>query len=200
MSFKRARCAHCRGKLVQERPSQIVHVECAEGWALALIAKRDREEAKRVKAQRKEDTAKTREKKEALRTIPELIKMAQAAFNAWVRARDEQQPCISCGKPPVDLSGMHAGRDAGHYRSTGSAKHLRFHEDNCHAQCVKCNQWKAGNAVDYRIGLIARIGLARVEALEADNTTHKWSREELIQIKETYRRKLKEQRLYRQTD
>lgn len=194
MSFKRARCAHCRGKLVQERPNQIVHVECAEGWALALIAKRDREEAKRIKAQLKEETAKVREKKEALRTIPELIKMAQAAFNCWVRARDEGQPCISCGKPPGDLSGMHAGRDAGHYRSTGSASHLRFREDNCHAQCVKCNQWKAGNAVDYRIGLIARIGLARVEALESDNTPHKWTREELIQIKETYRRKLKELR------
>ena len=46
--------------------------------------------------------------------------------------------------------------------------------------------------MDYRIGLIARIGLAAVEALEADNTPRKWTREELIEIKQTYKAKRKE--------
>lgn len=147
---------------------------------------------KKVEADKKRERAELRKRKEAIKTIPVLIREAQAAFNAWVRARDEKQPCISCGKPPGDMTELHAGRDAGHYRSTGSAAHLRFHEDNCHAQCVKCNQWKAGNAVDYRIGLIARIGQARVEALEADNTPVKWTREQLIELKATYRRKLRE--------
>lgn len=140
----------------------------------------------------KKERAEIRRRKEAIKRIPDLIREAQTAFNAWVRARDEKQPCISCGKPPGDLTELHAGRDAGHYRSTGSAPHLRFHEDNCHAQCVKCNQWKAGNAVDYRLGLIARIGLARVEALESDNTVRKWTREELVELRDTYRRKLRE--------
>ena len=97
-----------------------------------------------------------------------------------------------CDAPPPDLSGLHAGRDAGHYRSTGSASHLRYHPDNCHAQCVHCNRWGAGKAVDYRIRLIRRIGPARVEELEADNTPHKWQREELIAVRDTYRAKLKD--------
>lgn len=192
MTFKRTRCAHCKAKLNPERPSQIVHVECIEAWTEAQAAKREREEVKKARAAARVERAEIRRRKEAIKTIPVLIREAQTAFNAFIRARDEKQPCISCGKPPGDMTELHAGRDAGHYRSTGSAPHLRYHEDNCHAQCVKCNQWKAGNAVDYRIGLIARIGQARVEALESANEVHKWTREELIEIRDTYRRKLRE--------
>ena len=46
--------------------------------------------------------------------------------------------------------------------------------------------------MDYRIGLMARVGLDAIEALEADNTPHKWTREELIAIRDTYKAKLKE--------
>ena len=82
--------------------------------------------------------------------------------------------------------------DAGHYRSVGAASHLRFNEDNCHAQSKHGNQYKSGNAVDYRINLINRIGLDRVEALECDNKPRKWTREELIEIKARYRAKARE--------
>ena len=46
--------------------------------------------------------------------------------------------------------------------------------------------------MDYRLGLIQRIGLERVEALEADNTSTKWTAELLREIKTTYKAKLKE--------
>lgn len=68
---------------------------------------------------------------------------------------------------------------------------MRFDERNCHAQSKHDNQYLAGNAVDYRIGLVARIGVDAVEALEADNTPHKWTREELIAIRDEYRAKLR---------
>lgn len=138
------------------------------------------------KAKKAADKVALKARKAELQTIPELIKLTQATFNKWVRTRDEADPCISCGKPPGDLTQMHAGRDAGHYRSTGAAAHLRFHEDNCHAQCVRCNQWGSGMVVDYRIGLIKKIGLDRVEALEADNEPRKWTREELREIRAKY--------------
>ena len=113
------------------------------------------------------------------------------AFNAYIRARDQAagHDCISSGRP-LDWSGNAV--DAGHYRSTGAAPHLRFNEDNCHAQSKRENQYLAGNAIDYRIGLIDRIGLARVEALEADNEIRKWNREELIAIRDEYRAKAKQ--------
>lgn len=189
MSFRRTRCPHCKGKLEQ---GQRIHPECIDGYAEAQAAKAERAEAKKARAAAKVERAETRRRKEAMKTVPALIREAQQAFNAWVRARDAAQPCISCGAPPPDLSGLHAGRDAGHYRSTGSASHLRFHPDNCHAQCVRCNQWGAGMAVDYRIRLLVRIGSQRVEALESHNTPHKWDRDELRGIRDAYRQKLKE--------
>lgn len=153
---------------------------CARGFAEHVAAKK-------AAFERRDDKARTRVALEALKTVPMLKKEAQQAFNRWIRQRDAAQPCISCSAPPPDLSGMHAGRDAGHYRSTGAADHLRFHEDNCHAQCVKCNKWGAGMAVAYRLGLLARIGLARVEAIEANNAPAKWTRDGLRAIRDKYR-------------
>lgn len=147
---------------------------------------------RKVKADKKAEKERDKARRQALETIPELLAKAQKEHNAWVRARDKDQPCISCGAPPPDLSKLHAGRDAGHYRSVGAAGHLRFHEDNCHAQCVHCNQYRSGNAVDYRLGLIERIGLARVEALESNNTPHKWQKDELREIASEYREKKRE--------
>jgi hypothetical protein len=147
---------------------------------------------RKVDADKKAEKEQTKARKQAIETIPQLKKQAQHAFNAYIRARDAGQPCISCGAPPPDLSCLHSGRDAGHYRSVGSAAHLRFDERNCHAQCVHCNQWKSGNAVDYRIGLIPRIGLSAVEALESDSTPVKWDRDVLRQIKTIYRAKARD--------
>lgn len=178
-------CKHCR-KPADGRP---LHDYCIGPW---YEANREKLRAKAKKADRAAEKVQDKAKREKLKTLPELKKAAQVEFNKWVRARDHDKPCISCGAPPPDLSGFHAGRDAGHYRSVGAAAHLRYHEDNCHAQCVHCNQYGAGKAVDYRIRLIERIGAARVEALEADNEPRKWTREELRAIAATYRQKLKE--------
>lgn len=190
MTFRRTRCAHCRAKFEPERPGQIVHAECAEAYVIAERAKVERAEAKKARAAAKVERAETRRRKEAIKTIPDLIKEAQHAFNAYIRARDRDQPCICCGRTLGD-GDVGGAFDAGHYRSTGSASHLRFSEHNCHAQRKQCNRYGAGRAVDYRIGLVSRIGLAAVEALESNNTPHKWTREELIQIRDSYRAKFK---------
>lgn len=137
----------------------------------------------------------TKERKEKLKTRRDYINEAQVAVNAYVRYRDKDKPCICCGKPLSDGcgSGVGGSYDAGHYRSTGSAPHLRFDADrNIHGQRKACNRYGSGRAVDYRIGLIARIGLQAVEALEADNTPRKWTIDELKAIRDRYRAKLKE--------
>ena len=143
--------------------------------------------AKREQDERKKDRA----KRESLKTRSDYQKEAQVAFNRYVRLRDASRPCICCGRP-LESGGAGGGFDAGHYRSTGSAPHLRFVEDNCHGQTKQCNRWGAGRAVDYRLGLIERIGLARVEALEADQTPRNYSADDLKAIRDTYRLKAKE--------
>lgn len=191
MTFRRTRCAHCRAKFTPERPGQIVHVECVEAWTEAQAAKRERAEAKAARAAAKVERAETRRRKEAIKTLAVLHKEAQHAFNAFIRARDADKPCICCGLPlsAGDVGGLY---DCGHYRSVGSAGHLRYDERNAHAQRKQCNRWGAGRAVEYRVGLIARIGLAAVEALEADNRVHHWTHDELRAIRDEYRAKLKQ--------
>lgn len=186
--MKRVLCPHCKKRL---EGNQRIHPECIESFAENHAAKLERAKAKALKVLKRLDREDTKTRKEALKRIPDLIKEAQAAFNAFIRARDKQAgyPCISSGRP-LDWSGNAV--DAGHFRSTGAASHLRFNEDNCHAQSKHDNQYKSGNAVEYRIRLIERIGLQRVEALESDNQPKKWERDELIAIKAKYKAKLKE--------
>jgi len=176
-------CIHC-GKDFTPKYSAM-QVACSLRCA-ASHAKKQR------LAKEKVERETTKKRKEAVKRLPQIKAEAQAEFNKWVRARDREQPCISCGAPPPNLATFHAGRDAGHYRSVGSAAHLRFNEANCHAQCVHCNQHLSGNHVSYRAGLLARIGPDAVAALEVNNEVRKFSREELIAIKHEYRQKLKE--------
>lgn len=194
MTFgRRTTCPHCREKFSDEDKAlhRRIHPSCIPAYAEEQEAKANRKAEKQARMAAKVERAIDRRKKQEQKRIPDLIKEAQTVFNKWIRTRDEKEPCISCGAPPPNLSTLHAGRDAGHYRSTGSASHLRFHEDNCHAQCVRCNQWGAGRAVEYRIGLLARVGAVRVESLECDNLPHKWTRDELIAKKAEYVEKLK---------
>lgn len=154
----------------------MAHVACSPACAITL-GQQSRE--KRVKAEYKA-------RKEAIKTRSDWLKEAQQAFNAFIRARDAQLPCISCGR-------HHSGAyDAGHYRSVGSMPALRFHEDNCHKQCVPCNQHKAGNVVEYRIRLVARIGTDRVAILEGPHEAAKYTIEDARAIKAAYKAKLKQ--------
>lgn len=174
---KLSKCKVCRIPF-QKRNS--MHIACSPCCALKL-AKVVRE--KKAKADYKA-------RKEAVKTRSDYIKEAQTAFNSFIRERDKQagHNCISSGNA-LDWSGN--GVDAGHYRSVGSAPHLRFDERNVHAQSKRDNRYGAGRAVDYRIGLISRIGLEAVESIEADQEPRKFSIDDLKAIKALYRAKLK---------
>ena len=175
---KQKSCKVCKAKFTPRASTQVVcSWQCASAYTEKEKAKRERKEY--------------REKKEQLKTRREWIIDAQTAFNAYIRERDKNQPCICCGQPLVQGS-IGGGYDCGHYRSTGSAPQLRFNEDNAHGQRKVCNRYGAGRAVDYRIGLVKRIGIERVEKLESDNEPKKWTIDELKQIKQKYKDKLKE--------
>lgn len=172
-------CKVCRAKFDPRQPMATV---CSPGCALTL-AQSKRAKAEKV-AQVKERKA-DRQKRERLKTKGEWTREAQAAFNAFIRARDAGQPCICCGRTSTGAAS--GGEwDAGHYRSRGSAPHLRFDERNVHAQLKQCNRYDSGNVVGYRLGLIARIGLAAVDALEADQAPRHYSIEQLRGIKAHY--------------
>lgn len=182
---KKCKVASCGATFIPARLGQSV---CSPACAI-IDAPRHQEKARKslAKVERKE----IKVRKEKLKSRADHLREAQQAFNEFIRARDQAagHPCISSGKP-LDWSGNAV--DAGHYRSVGSAPHLRFDERNCHAQSKQDNRFLSGNAVDYRIGLIARIGQEEVDALEADQSIRKYTIEEIKAIKAEYRAKTRE--------
>lgn len=114
-------------------------------------------------------------------SIADLKKKVQRVFNAWIRERDKDLPCISCGKY-VD------NYEAGHYIAQGSSGLLRYCEENVNNQCTNCNRWNHGNLIEYRIGLVKKIGLDLVEYLEKNrHVSCKWTREDLEKLLEKYK-------------
>lgn len=175
----------CGEKFVAQRLGQAV---CSPKCGLAI---KDVNQAKARKSLDQVGRAEIKVRKEALKSRGDHMREAQQAFNEYIRTRDQAAGhlCISSGKP-LDWSGNAV--DAGHYRSVGSAPHLRFDERNCHAQSKQDNRFLSGNAVDYRIGLIARIGQEAVDELESDQSVRKYTVEEIKAIKAKYRAMTKE--------
>lgn len=175
----------CRASFVPQRLGQKV---CSPKCGLAI---KHVNEEKARKSLDQVGRADIKVRKEALKSRGDHMREAQQAFNEYIRTRDQAAGhlCISSGKP-LDWSGNAV--DAGHYRSVGSAPHLRFDERNCHAQSKQDNRFLSGNAVDYRIGLIARIGQEAVDALEADQSVRKYTVDDIKAIKAKYRAKTRE--------
>lgn len=168
------KCRACPVKFVRVRPLQV-----ACSWPCAQVVAYKA----RAKAERIEDKA----RREKLKTRSDHMKAAQVAVNRYVRLRDAGLGCISCGARPDDKFG--GAMDCGHYLSRGSSPHLRFHLWNMALQCVKENRYLGGAAGKFRLGLIARIGLEKVETLESMQGPAKFTVEYLIRLKRVFTKK-----------
>ena len=177
------KCKICKTKF---EPRFFLQKACLSPACLAEWSKADRE----VKADKKHK-AKKKELKDNDKSL--RSKAAQKAFNAFIRARDNDIPCISCGQTR-DETAVSSGSNfhAGHYKSVGAKAELRFEELNCHKQCAHCNNFLSGNMENYRLNLITKIGLDKVEWLEGKHEPKKYTCEELKAIELKYKNKLKE--------
>ena len=125
-----------------------------------------------------------KERKEKLKTNSDYLKELQVIFNKWIRLRDQGLNCISCQKPAKK-------ENAGHYRSVGGNPELRFEPLNNNLQCEYCNTYLHGNLIDYRINLIKKIGIDKVEFLEGRHEPKHYSIDQIKGLKVMYRLKIK---------
>ena len=103
------------------------------------------------------------------------VALAQSAVNAYVRARDEGMPCISCGEmKPLQ---------AGHYWSVGARPEMRFNEANIHGQCSRCNVDLAGNREAFRAGIVDRLGSELADDLDTPTPAQKFTLDDLKAIR-----------------
>jgi hypothetical protein len=171
-------------------PRRLGQAVCSPACGLA-IAPANRDKARKAIDQRERREIQVR--KEKLKSRGDYLREAQQAFNAFIRERDAGLPCISCDSLPSDHDLITGSRwDAGHYRSVGACAELRFEPLNVHRQCVKCNRNLSGNAVEYRIRLVKRIGADHVDWLEGPHKPQRLTIDDLKAIKAEYRAKIKQ--------
>lgn len=178
MKPKKCRCG-CGMMFTPRNSMQIAATpECA-------IAIAKTKKAREVKQQAKVARKAVSEAKNAIKTLSEWRKEAQAVVNRYVRLRDEDLPCISCGR-------FHQGQyHAGHYLSRGAHPELALDERNIHKQCQPCNTHLSGNQINYRKGLIDRCGIDIVEWLEGPHEPKKYTIADMQEIIAEYKAKIK---------
>lgn len=182
------KCSYCKEKKEIEITTPIYSFcsfNCASSMAQDKQAKqKQKQTAKARQSQSKKEKAVRklhREQKEAIKPKSKWLAEAQAAFNKYIRLRDYDQPCISCLKPKGVIEAEQGWKvggcwDAGHFMTRGAKGQLRFVLFNVHKQCKSCNggggRFSAKAATvdaNYRINLIEKIGIAKVEYLENNN-------------------------------
>lgn len=123
------------------------------------------------------------------KSLPKLKSELQLIFNEYIRLRDKDKPCISCGEFKI--------LQAGHYYPVKGYDGLRYDEDNCHGECSRCNCFDKSHLINYGRNLFDRIGTERIDALmdRADDykkNGKKWMRYEIEDMIKTYKQKVKE--------
>ncbi len=171
MKIKLKQCKQC-GEMF--KPFNTLQVVCSAICALEFNSKKEVD--KRFKVMKSDS-----------RSLIELRNLARVSFQIYIRQRDVDLPCISCDK-------TYAKWDAGHYLKAEIYTKLIFNEDNVHKQCSYCNLQLAGNLIEYRKGLVKKIGINKVQELEdmADlSRSYKFTKDELITLAKNYKLKIK---------
>ncbi len=177
------KCGICRAPAKYYSP---VAAWCSHEHGAELAKRlRDKALAKKAKAERKRHL----EDKRRVEKLSVILERTQKAVNAYVRARDQGKPCISCGEYRDRM-------EAGHYRPVGSGggSPVRFDPNNIHSQCSHCNQYKhGGDHPGYRPELVRRIGEAAVVDIELRHKGKaKWDRDELGRMAREFRKMTRE--------
>lgn len=187
-------------------PSRSSQAVCGEIECALAHGKSEKGQAATKRAMEAIDRAKTRERKEKLKTRSDHMKDAEKAVRDYRRTYELSigSGCISCGESQESIlvaQGWKTGGafDAGHFLGKGARPELRLLPDNIWLQCKSCNAGSSkyarkGQTVTqgFRAGLIERIGVEAVEALESDHEPRKQTIDELKQITAEYRLKLRQ--------
>ena len=181
------KCITCKQEIPEPRPFRKT---CSPQCLIEYARGQEKKKRRKEKLRWKEDN----------KTKPELIKEAQTEFNKYIRARDHDKPCISCGRYDHEIPDIYTGGkwDCGHFLSVGAFPELRFTEINAHKQCKADNagsgKYTRKNytvSKEYEERLIERIGQEKVDWLKGPHDQPNWTHDEIRAIKQTYKDKTK---------
>ncbi len=130
------------------------------------------------------------------KSIPQLKRVLWDKFSLFIRQRDHENGCISCGEA-LELGTQNCqaghfvpkGKGGSHYLALPRYPNDEWVEMNVNAQCARCNLMEGGNFLNYEKGLEAKYGGEKTEELKKMgrlNPIHKLTRSEYIEIIEYY--------------
>ena len=168
---------------------------CFKNWLLntengrEMISRTALKSSVKVKKEMKQEATKAnREQKEKGKSIAALILESRKPYQQWIRMRDANNSCISCGQITSEIW------DSGHFKKAELYTGMIFDERNCSKQCRKCNTYLNGNEGEYRKRLIEKHSQEWMDELDRDSDrlrVYKWDREQLLEIKQEYSRRVK---------
>ena len=166
-------CKVCQSAFIPVRPLQSV---CGPSCAM-----------KKVRSDKKREREEIRERKQAIKRIPDLEAECRQIVQKIARIRDRDEGCISCDKP-ANWDGQWHGS---HFRSHGAASAVQFHLWNINKACWICNKLYSGRIDQYEPKLIAKIGQEKVDWLKSQNQIVRHDREYLTRFKKVMNKRLR---------
>jgi hypothetical protein len=173
MKVKAKKCKNCAKLFTPKRST--LEVSCSVTCAIELGKNKPIKVSKETQLEQFETKKQTYVRK---------VNKVKVIFQAWIRERDKNKPCISCGA--INAIEWHAG----HLYKAENYSGLIFDERNCHKQCKKCNVFLDGNQLEYFNQMKLNHGYEFMEQLRLDAYLTKvktWLDDELKEIKEKYK-------------
>lgn len=110
---------------------------------------------------------------------------ADKYFAEYIRKRDADKPCITCGKRTSE-------KDCGHFISR-RFEAVRMDENNAHGQCIKCNRFEYGNQFEHGKKIDLMYGKGTSDSIfQKSKMLCKRSKYDYEEIAEYYRNKIKD--------
>ena len=171
------KCKICRSSYERKSNSQTVcSYECSLEYGKKAHEKKAKLKKKQINKEKKDFYSKD---------VTTLKMKAQNAFNRYIRERDKGNRCVSCD--------CHVEKgDASHFYSVGGHSAVRFHTDNVHLSCYKCNRFANGNLINYKPALVEKIGIERFKKLEEKSkVTKRYTSEYYTKLIRVFNKKTK---------
>ena len=140
----------------------------------------------RIKAKTKQEKGYAADKRKFnLNNLSHQKNSTQQSFNAFIRALEQGQICISCLQPkPLTC---------GHFKTVAACPELRYDPRNAYGQCSQCN----GGQVNYRphdgtvikrysINLAERMGSEMVAYLNSHHEPKHYTCQDLIELRKMF--------------
>ena len=123
------------------------------------------------------------------KTLSKLKQDLQVIFNKYIRLRDSDKPCVSCGK--------YNKLQAGHYFAVKNYDAFRFDERNVHGECAGCNCFDESHLIGYTNNIKNRLSEEDLESLhnevqlyKQNRLAYKWDRPTILELIEVYKEKV----------